>query len=304
MRILLIRPGALGDTILTLPIIAAILQKHPGSHLTLLGNPQYGFLLPEAVNADSFDSLKWSWIFEPKSGPSHNSVILPELAYVILKNHKLVTESLRSAGIETIVASSQPEEGKSIVETLCERLSLPVPERQPYLKRMTRSEPSNRVWLAPGSGSLIKNASPDLFRNVLESVCKHYDLQPVITLGEADATLLNDEHFRTLGTKQQPDITYNKSLEFIITTYCNSRIYIGNDSGVSHLAAALDIPCILFFTITDPRIWAPYTKTERLLVLRLRDQTTLSEESHNEIHSQIRAFLLRKLPLPQTRPSI
>lgn len=304
MRILLIRPGALGDTILTLPIIAAILQKHPGSHLTLLGNPQYSFLLPEAVNANSFDSLKWSWIFEPKSGPSLTSEILPELAYVILKNHTLVTESLRSAGIETIAASSQPEEGKSIVETLCERLSLPVPERKPYLKRMTRPELSNRVWLAPGSGSSIKNASPALFRNVLEYVCKHYDLQPVITLGEPDAPLLKTEHFRTLKTKQQPDIIHNKSLEFILTTYCNSRLYIGNDSGVSHLAAALDIPCILFFTTTYPGIWAPYTKTERLLILRLKDQSALSEESRYEIHSQIRAFLLRNLPLPQTRPSI
>ena len=33
--------------------------------------------------------------------------------------------------------------------------------------------------------------------------------------------------------------------------------YIGNDSGISHLAAAIGIPSLILFGPTDPNIWAP-----------------------------------------------
>jgi ADP-heptose:LPS heptosyltransferase len=36
-----------------------------------------------------------------------------------------------------------------------------------------------------------------------------------------------------------------------------ARIFVGNDSGISHLAAAVGTPVQAFFRTTDPRIWAP-----------------------------------------------
>jgi ADP-heptose:LPS heptosyltransferase len=36
-----------------------------------------------------------------------------------------------------------------------------------------------------------------------------------------------------------------------------SRLYIGNDSGISHLAAAVGVPTLAIFLTTDARIWAP-----------------------------------------------
>jgi hypothetical protein len=36
-----------------------------------------------------------------------------------------------------------------------------------------------------------------------------------------------------------------------------ARLYIGNDSGVSHLAAAVGTPVIAIFQASDPRVWAP-----------------------------------------------
>lgn len=36
-----------------------------------------------------------------------------------------------------------------------------------------------------------------------------------------------------------------------------ARIFVGNDSGISHLAAAVGTPVLAFFRTTDPRIWAP-----------------------------------------------
>jgi len=36
-----------------------------------------------------------------------------------------------------------------------------------------------------------------------------------------------------------------------------AKIYVGNDSGISHLAAAVGTPVHVFFRSTDPRVWAP-----------------------------------------------
>jgi heptosyltransferase-3 len=36
-----------------------------------------------------------------------------------------------------------------------------------------------------------------------------------------------------------------------------ARVYIGNDSGITHLAAAVGVPTIAIFMTTDPRVWAP-----------------------------------------------
>jgi lipopolysaccharide heptosyltransferase III len=36
-----------------------------------------------------------------------------------------------------------------------------------------------------------------------------------------------------------------------------ARVFVGNDSGISHLAAAVETPVLAFFRTTDPRVWAP-----------------------------------------------
>lgn len=36
-----------------------------------------------------------------------------------------------------------------------------------------------------------------------------------------------------------------------------ARLYLGNDSGVSHLAAAVGCPTVAVFGPTEPRVWAP-----------------------------------------------
>ena len=36
-----------------------------------------------------------------------------------------------------------------------------------------------------------------------------------------------------------------------------ARVYVGNDSGISHLAAAVGSPVVAIFLTTDPKIWSP-----------------------------------------------
>jgi hypothetical protein len=36
-----------------------------------------------------------------------------------------------------------------------------------------------------------------------------------------------------------------------------ARLYIGNDSGITHLAGAISMPVLAIFAVSDPQIWAP-----------------------------------------------
>ena len=45
----------------------------------------------------------------------------------------------------------------------------------------------------------------------------------------------------------------------------SARLYIGNDSGISHLAAAVGVPTIAIFVASDPQVWVP--RGDRVQVL-------------------------------------
>jgi ADP-heptose:LPS heptosyltransferase len=47
------------------------------------------------------------------------------------------------------------------------------------------------------------------------------------------------------------------SLSELIPWLATAAVYIGNDSGSSHVAAACGVPTIAIFGPTDPRVWAP-----------------------------------------------
>ena len=45
----------------------------------------------------------------------------------------------------------------------------------------------------------------------------------------------------------------------------SARLYIGNDSGITHLAAAVGAPTVAIFGPTDPEIWAPRGEHVRII---------------------------------------
>jgi heptosyltransferase III len=50
-----------------------------------------------------------------------------------------------------------------------------------------------------------------------------------------------------------------------------ARLYIGNDSGITHLAAAVGVPVVAIFGPTDPAVWAPRGERVRVVSGKLED---------------------------------
>jgi hypothetical protein len=99
----------------------------------------------------------------------------------------------------------------------------------------------------PFSGSAKKNWPLDHFRAVAASLAPYL---PV----------------RWCAGPEEPleDAVRFPALDKLIPWLATATVFIGNDSGISHLAAACGVPVVTLFGPTDPRVWAP---RGRVLVL-------------------------------------
>jgi len=109
--------------------------------------------------------------------------------------------------------------------------------------------------LHPGSGSSRKNWSPESFASVANLARKRMGVQCAFVSGPADAGIL--EHILPALDEPPAVIARDWSLGQVAALLHRSSMYLGNDSGISHLAAALGVPGIALFGPTRPEVWAP-----------------------------------------------
>ncbi len=101
----------------------------------------------------------------------------------------------------------------------------------------------------PGSGGAAKRWPLERFAEV----ARRLDQPVAWVLGPAEREdRACREAMETTGA-----VLDELSLEELSAALARCRLYIGNDSGVSHLAAALGVPTVAVFGATDPATWSP-----------------------------------------------
>jgi heptosyltransferase III len=279
-KILIVRPGALGDTILTLPLVESIRRDDPRARITLLGSRAYRDILPHGIEPVPFDGPEWLWLFaaDGQAVPAHAPHF--DRAYVILKHPDPVAGNLRAAGTPRICTASPAPEGPChLVTHLHLALGIAVPPRLPSLLHLAQPRKEDVIWIHPGSGAASKCLPLDLMILVVEILQRRTGYRPVMTLGEDDAFLTASDQWTRLSRLPRLEILDGRSLPDLAENLSGAAIYVGNDSGISHFAAALGVPSLVFFVATDPAVWAPWVPAEQLYAADLRwsgcDSTTI-----------------------------
>ena len=272
--ILVIRPGALGDTILTLPVLDTIQAENPDAKITFLGNRAYRDLIPSNINFEAFDDLKWLWLFNSEEGNPPADGRHFDRAYVILNQSEDVIRNLKRAGTEPVQScASLPEHGRHVVEHLHEALGLAVPQRHPHLTCLAGKSRSETIWVHPGSGGRHKCAPLAMLIALATELSRTTGWKPVITVGEEDAFLHELADWKQTVESESLALLENRPLLELCSELGRSRLFLGNDSGISHLAANLGIPSVVFFTITDPAQWGPWVPWDQMRTIDLRGQS-------------------------------
>jgi hypothetical protein len=120
--------------------------------------------------------------------------------------------------------------------------------------RVTPPERAGMIILHPGSGSKKKVWAVDRFLDLMKHFQKHSGSKLLVVLGPAEGVEIRDAFERSAG---EPILARGLSLIQLASVMEGCRLFIGNDSGVSHLAAALEIPTVAIFGPTDPKVWSP-----------------------------------------------
>ncbi len=118
--------------------------------------------------------------------------------------------------------------------------------------------------MAPGSGQAGKNWPLSHYYEVARALAWEYKLGVVWLAGPAEAASL--PYLKALAAAQGHLLLAGASLLRVAAVLSRCRLFLGNDSGLTHLAAALDGPeVVALFGPTDPGVWAPPGKGVRIL---------------------------------------
>jgi hypothetical protein len=290
-HILVIRPGAIGDVLLTFPVLQALREAYVNPQITLVSN---AVVLPLALaygiadEAFDYQDIRWSELF---SEPGiHSPAVLDLLAQTDLAicwlrdpGH-IVEQNLREAGVKrVIVAPGRPPEGTRvhIVEYLGGTVGLPPVQGTVGLPlagtlggyAIDRIPSSHQIAIHPGSGGAAKCWPAENFAEVIERLWQQN--RPVLLLaGPADDDRL-EGILGQLSPAPKPELLQvlaNKPLLEVAHHLQACRPYLGNDAGITHLAAMLGVPTVAIFGPSDPAVWRPVGPSVKVIRERILER--------------------------------
>ncbi|MBF0551104.1 MAG: glycosyltransferase family 9 protein [Deltaproteobacteria bacterium] len=277
-RIFLIHYGALGDFILSLPLLGALHATFDLADITVFGCLDYldlikGIFPRLILQSSAHPTIRALYVNDPDRPPAP----LPADLAILLTRHldPVVAGNLRAAGVSQVWPLDffpPPGQRHHLSEHLLGQAQAFYPFLRPLPVRL-QPTPANRAggkeWLTqhgvdwarpvlafhPGSGSRLKLWPAANLAALIDWAGLSFNIQPLLIVGPADddaaAAVLN------LIKSPTPIIARHLPLSELSGILSLCAGLVGHDSGIAHLAAALGLRVVTIFGPTDPLIWAP-----------------------------------------------
>ncbi len=108
----------------------------------------------------------------------------------------------------------------------------------------------------PGHRTCPKPGRRRFFRSIAQHLKRHHQLTPVFISGPGE----------DVSAFQMWPTFANSPLNHVKLLMRHASLFIGNDSGPAHMAAAFGVPSVVLFGASDPVTWAPWRTTAETLV--------------------------------------
>ena len=269
-KILVLFPGALGDFICFLPALDALARDR---EVDLLARSEYADLVPPRIRTRSLERYEISRLFVAGADQeerlerffgSYSSVY----SWMGSGRRDFVSRLETLCGGRLRIFPFRPEDSRvPVVDYFLSCLGMERPrELSPCIPvRAEASAWSEDYWrrsglqgrkvlvFNPGSGASEKNWPREFFREVAEWWKREFTGESVIIFGPV-------EEERGQGGRHWEDmrVVGGLGLAKLAALIRRCDLYLGNDSGVTHLASALGVATVALFGPTDPLEWAPY----------------------------------------------
>ena len=297
-KILVLQTSFLGDTILSLPLLAKIKHRFPQMKLTLLCTPQSQALLLDQPGVDHM-------IVDDKRGADRGWVGLWRKARALrqmnfdaaLTPHKSLRSALLLffAGIPNRIGFRQSkgwflfhhraereyarhdvERNLSLLRVFgiepqeCDRvLNLAIDNAtQQAVARRLRSLGVNLekpiVGINPASVWPTKRWSAEGFARVIQVIKRDYDCEALLFGGPADLEIA--ARIQQMSDSAAVNLAGKLSLRELAAALSLCNVLITNDSGPMHVAVARGVPTVAIFCATTPSLgFYPYTSNAVVL---------------------------------------
>lgn len=276
---LVLAAGSLGDSLLTLPALRALQSQH---QVTVAGTPPYQALGAQLLGVSEvgpLDSLLQTLLYAgPLKEEDRRFLEGFKEVYVFFKEKDgALLEKLTSIGGLRVHFPPKPFrdfllEGRWAADYWLQTVLDPLPSDCPWrqarlqldealrdrgrviLERLGLSSP---LVIHPGSGSPEKNAPLSFFRTAAEKAVVESGRQVLVVWGEAEEKNLPAIRQAFAGLKGAGVLPAMLTLRDLTAVLSHSAAYLGNDSGVTQLAAACGLRTFAVFNNTDARVWGP-----------------------------------------------
>jgi heptosyltransferase-3 len=314
MRILIIRPGAIGDTLLALPVIRKLREQYKSPHITFVGNAA---VLPFALSTglldevSDYEDVRWSALFS-SAGRSRLSLSSVDLAICWLRDpDRVVERNLHAAGVQQVITAPgrPPENGcVHIIEYLAQTIGMQIDSE--HTSTINRGSTMNReptaisvrdenshllplydLAIHPGSGGARKCWPVSSFMAVMQRL-RQSGCRVLLLGGPADHARIDELRQKC----QPPEILLDAPLIEVARYLRQCQCYLGNDSGITHLAALLGIPTIALFSASDPIVWHPVGPSVTVLYAPRWEEITVDQVVENVQRARATA---RDCPYPR-----
>jgi lipopolysaccharide heptosyltransferase I len=312
-RILIIKLGAIGDVIHSLPVLATLRARLPKTHLAwvveekssplLEGHPDLDeLILLERKRLQGLKALSYlrPWIRDLRARrfdcvlDLHNLLKSGIIAYAsgarlrvgfrklregnfIFMNRRIMPEPRHSHAVEKYLSLLQP---LGIAESEWVR-------RFPLQWGSDAEETIHRFWTGlgwaqgepvvavnPGANWESKRWMPGRFATVADELTKRYKARVLILWGPGERPLAEAV---ARAMTQKPVIAPETALNQLMALIHRCRLVISGDSGPLHIAAALGIPTVALFGPSDPQRNGPYGEGHRVV------QSAISPATHWQV---------------------
>jgi heptosyltransferase III len=270
MTTLLYHAGALGDFITIIPALHFWKSRNPGSRLTLLGRPHIGELARAGGIIDDFlavDSARLLPLFTDHDSPAAEK-LLDLFTSAIIFSHPdlpLLQHCRNRPGLQLSWQPPFPSARQHVVDYHLSLFTDPstVPEREKMPCLSVQAEPPGDliksdnppIALHYGSGSTLKNWPIERFL-ALADLLRNKGCKIVWMGGPAEEELPLPHGDRLIRDAPLPSCA---------ALLARCRAYVGNDSGITHLTAAVGCPTVAIFGPSEPAIWAPRGERVRIV---------------------------------------
>jgi len=282
-RVLVIHPGALGDVLQAVPALRALGR---GARVAFSGQPRLGELLGGAGvvhEAFSFDSFGLEALFTDGPAPASLAGRLGGFDEVVSwfgARDERYPGRLRALARGCVIAPPVPETAgitvwQHLLTTLQPRHSSGPEDRAPLLlpghwrarARQALDDLGARAGEAvlvvhPGAGGRWKVCPPETLAHAISRATRGAEIRVLLHEGPADREAAE----RLAGLLDPPALRLiDPALPLLAGILSVARAYLGGDSGVSHLAAAVGAPAVILYPAVTRERWAPWSGTARVL---------------------------------------